>query len=156
MSKLVLSLLLIIAALQYRLWLGDGGVREYHETLQKIDDLQQEGERRKVRNAAVAADVKDLREGVDAIEERARYDLGMVRPDETFVQVFETPQPQHETPDEPAERKPSARQRRPERSKHQAPPARPEARAGQAASDTSHRAAPAASRSKPSRPAHRP
>ena len=87
MSKLIVFLLLLIAALQYRLWFGDGGVEELRETTHRIEELQQEGEKRKVRNAAVAADVIDLRDGSDAIEERARHDLGMVKPGETYVQV---------------------------------------------------------------------
>lgn len=89
LSKLIVFLLLLIAALQYRLWLGDGGIREYRETTRRIDELQQEGERRSVRNAAVAADVADLRDGSDAIEERARHDLGMVKPGETYVQIYQ-------------------------------------------------------------------
>ncbi len=89
MSKLIVFLLLLIAALQYRLWLGDGGIEEYRDTTRRIDELQQEGEKRKVRNAAVAADVIDLRDGSDAVEERARHDLGMVKPGETYVQVYD-------------------------------------------------------------------
>jgi cell division protein FtsB len=87
--KLIAFLVLIIAALQYRLWLGDGGIKEYRETLHRIDELRQEGEQRRARNAAIAADVADLRDGTDAIEERARRDLGLVKPGETFVQVYE-------------------------------------------------------------------
>jgi cell division protein FtsB len=89
LSKLIVFLLLLIAALQYRLWLGDGGIEEYRDTTRRIDELQQEGEKRKVRNAAVAADVIDLRDGSDAVEERARNDLGMVKPGETYVQVYD-------------------------------------------------------------------
>lgn len=96
MYKLIVFLLVIIAALQYRLWLGDGGIREYRETVQRINDLKQEGERRKIRNAAVAADVRDLRDGDDAIEERARHELGMIKAGETYVQVFDSPPPRLE------------------------------------------------------------
>ena len=80
MSKLIVFLLLLIAALQYRLWFGDGGVEELRETTHRIEELQ---------HAAVAADVIDLRDGSDAIEERARHDLGMVKPGETYVQVYD-------------------------------------------------------------------
>lgn len=97
MYKLIVVLLILIAALQYRLWLGDGGIREFHEIHQRIDELKQEGEQRKVRNAAVAADVRDLRDGIDAIEERARHELGMIKPGETYVQIYDTPSP-HATP----------------------------------------------------------
>lgn len=91
MVKLIAFLILIIAGLQYRLWLGDGGIKEYRDTLLRIDELRIEGEQRRARNAAIAADVADLRDGTDAIEERARRDLGLVKPGETFVQVYEPP-----------------------------------------------------------------
>jgi cell division protein FtsB len=87
--KLIVFLLILIAGLQYRLWLGDGGIREYRETLQRIEELKQEGEQRQIRNAAIAADVRDLREGTEAIEERARHDLGMIKEGETFVQLYD-------------------------------------------------------------------
>ena len=97
MYKLIVFLLILIAGLQYRLWLGDGGIREYRETLQRIEDLKQEGEQRQIRNAAIAADVRDLREGTEAIEERARHDLGMIKEGETFVQLYDPgPPKQHE------------------------------------------------------------
>lgn len=88
--KLLLFLVVLIAALQYRLWFGDGGIREYQDTLGRIEALRHEGEQRRIRNAAVAADVEDLRDGTDAIEERARHDLGLVRPGETYVQIYDT------------------------------------------------------------------
>jgi cell division protein FtsB len=91
--KLIVFLLILIAALQYRLWLGDGGIREFHEINQRIDELKHDGEQRKVRNAAVAADVRDLRDGIDAIEERARHELGMIKSGETYVQIYDTPPP---------------------------------------------------------------
>jgi cell division protein FtsB len=87
--KLIAFLLLLIAVLQYRLWQGDGSIREYREIIARIEELKQEGERRRIRNAAVAADVRDLREGTEAVEERARQELGMIKPGETFVQVYE-------------------------------------------------------------------
>ena len=89
MFKLFLFLVLLIAALQYRLWFGDGGIEEYRETLGRIEDLKREAELRRIRNAAVSADVGDLRDGTDAIEERARHDLGLVKPGETYVQIYE-------------------------------------------------------------------
>ena len=115
MYKLIAILLILIAALQYRLWLGDGGIREFREINQRIEELKQEGERRKVRNAAVEADVRDLRDGIDAIEERARHELGMIKPGETYVQIYDTPPPARaalppEPPPKvtPAKRKPKA------------------------------------------------
>ena len=104
MYKLIVFLLILIAGLQYRLWLGDGGIREYRETLQRIEDLKQEGEQRQIRNAAIAADVRDLREGTEAIEERARHDLGMIKEGETFVQLYDPGPPKR--PEETAESTP--------------------------------------------------
>lgn len=93
MKRLIVFLLVLIGLLQYRLWLGDGGIAEWHELQVRIEELRQEGERRKARNAALDADVRDLKEGTDAIEERARHELGMIREGETFVQVFEKAYP---------------------------------------------------------------
>ena len=99
MRKLSAFLLVLIGMLQYRLWFGDGGLTELHALQTHIEQLKQEGERRRERNATLDADVKDLKEGTDAIEERARQELGMVKEGETFVQVFEKP---HSKPAEPS------------------------------------------------------
>ena len=127
MYKLIVFLLILIAALQYRLWLGDGGIREYREILQRIEDLKQEGEKRQIRNAAIAADVKDLREGTEAIEERARHDLGMIKEGETFVQLYDPgppkrPEEMAESP--PAKSKPAVRNGSGKRQRESAPPAK--------------------------------
>lgn len=91
MKKLTVFLLVLIALLQYRLWLGDGGVAELQELQDRIEKLTEESEKRRERNAALEADVRDLKEGTDAIEERARQELGMIKQGETFVQVIEMP-----------------------------------------------------------------
>ncbi len=83
--------MVLIALLQYRLWLGDGGIAELQELQARIDELTEEGEKRRERNAALEADVRDLKEGTDAIEERARQELGMIKQGETFIQVIEMP-----------------------------------------------------------------
>ncbi|MFN5745649.1 MAG: cell division protein FtsB [Methylococcaceae bacterium] len=90
MVKLIAFLLVLIAALQYRLWRGDGGIREYYDTRAHIAALKLEAERRRIRNAAIAADVRDLKEGTEAVEELARRELGMIKTGETFVQVYES------------------------------------------------------------------
>jgi cell division protein FtsB len=110
-KRLIAFLLVLIGLLQYRLWLGDGGIAEWHELQVRIEELKQEGERRKARNAALDADVKDLKEGTDAIEERARQELGMIREGETFVQVFEKPRPKPEAEKPPAESKPPKKEK---------------------------------------------
>jgi cell division protein FtsB len=77
----------LIAALQYPMWLGKGGwlqVREYDRQI----GLQREANAKlKLRNDALEADVRDLKTGYEAIEERARSELGMIRQDEVFFQL---------------------------------------------------------------------
>jgi len=82
-----LVLVALIALLQYPLWLGKGGwlhVREYDRQLQAQREVNQKLEQR---NAALDAEVRDLKSGYEAIEERARYELGMIKEGEIFVQV---------------------------------------------------------------------
>ena len=91
MRWLTVGLLALIGLLQYPLWVGKGGwfkVWEYDRQLQ----LQKEATKKlEIRNAGFDAEVRDLKQGYDAIEERARFELGMIRQDETFVQIPEKP-----------------------------------------------------------------
>ena len=89
MRWLTVGLLALIALLQYPLWLGKGGwlkVWDYDRQLQQQKEVTRKLE---IRNAGLDAEVRDLKQGYDAIEERARFELGMVRQDETFVQIPE-------------------------------------------------------------------
>jgi len=89
MRWLAVGLLAVIGLLQYPLWLGKGGwlkVWEYDRQLQQQKDVTRKLE---IRNAGLDAEVRDLKQGYDAIEERARFELGMVKQDETFVQIPE-------------------------------------------------------------------
>ena len=82
-----LALVVLIALLQYPLWLGKGGwirVWDYERQLQAQRQVNQKLEQR---NAGLDAEVRDLKSGLDAIEERARYELGMIKDGEVFVQV---------------------------------------------------------------------
>jgi cell division protein FtsB len=81
----ILGLLLVV--LQSRLWFGDGGLIEIHRLQQAVDAQQIQNKALKERNAALKAEVKDLKTGVTAIEERARNDLGMIKRGETFYQT---------------------------------------------------------------------
>lgn len=76
-----------IVLLQYPLWLGEGGWLKVREGAQKIDTQQALNQRLLTRNAGLLAELGDLKQGRDAIEERARNELGMVAPDEWFVRV---------------------------------------------------------------------
>ena len=77
----------LILAIQYPLWLGKGGWLRVAEVDRQLETQQQKNARLETRNNGLAAEVKDLKQGHDAIEERARYELGMVKSDEVFFQV---------------------------------------------------------------------
>ncbi len=80
---------MLIALLQYRLWYGDGNVRQVRQYQQQLAKLQAQLQQKQLRNDALYAEVQDLRKGQEAIEEIARYDLGLIKKDETFFQVIE-------------------------------------------------------------------
>ena len=89
MKVLVGTLLVMVVLLQWRLWFGDSGVRELNLLQQELAAQSAENERLRQRNAMLENEVLDLKNGLDAIEERARTDLGMIREDETFYMVVE-------------------------------------------------------------------
>ncbi len=79
-------LVALIVLIQYPLWLGKGGWLRVWEVNRQLDTQQARNRSLEARNATLAAEVRDLKQGTEAIEERARYELGMVRPDEVFFQ----------------------------------------------------------------------
>ncbi len=85
---LVWILIIAVAALQYRLWFGEANLREVWALQDKIQTQQVENDVLVERNHRLQAEVKDLKKGLAALEERARNDLGMVREDETFFQLI--------------------------------------------------------------------
>ena len=87
MKLLAAALVVVLALLQYRLWLGEGGMREVRRLQVEIQAQLDENRQLKERNRTLAAEVLDLKKGTVAIEERARTDLGMVGKGETFYQV---------------------------------------------------------------------
>lgn len=87
MRWLALVLLALIVALQYPMWLGKGGWLQVREYDRQLAAQREANARLKVRNDALDADVRDLKTGNEAIEERARAELGMIRQDEVFFQV---------------------------------------------------------------------
>jgi cell division protein FtsB len=89
MKILIVVLFLLIAHLQYRLWFGDGSVGQILAYQQRLDELKEQVEEKKLRNEALYAEVVDLRKGQEALEERARDELGMIKDNETFFQVIE-------------------------------------------------------------------
>ncbi len=87
-SKVILIVaVLITIVLQYRFWLGEGGYFPHQALLQQVKQQSEVNEELKERNRILAAEVYDLKNGAEAIEEHARLDLGLVKPNETFVQM---------------------------------------------------------------------
>ncbi len=86
MRWLLLILLLLLIGLQYQLWFR-GGMNEVWALEKALDEQRQANEKLKARNAALAAEVEDLKTGRDAVEERARSELGMVEQGEVLIQV---------------------------------------------------------------------
>ena len=86
--KILLAILLILLGLvQYRLWLGEGGYADVRRLEQRVAEQAAENARLELHNRELEAEVDDLRQGLDAIEERARSELGMIKEDEQFYQV---------------------------------------------------------------------
>ncbi|MBK6598928.1 MAG: cell division protein FtsB [Proteobacteria bacterium] len=87
MKWLAAILLVLLTALQYRLWLSDDGVSEVSRLSEAVEQQKSDNERLRNRNAQLGAEVVDLKKGMDALEERARSELGMIARRETFYQV---------------------------------------------------------------------
>ncbi len=90
----VLVLVVLVVALQLRLWTGTAGMPGVQRLEDRIERQRAENEALRQRNDALAADVADLKSGQEAIEDRARQELGMTRPGETFYQVIESTPPE--------------------------------------------------------------
>jgi cell division protein FtsB len=88
MKYLAAVLLSVVLLLQYRLWLGNGGMREVQRLRSEIQQQRAANDLLRERNRTLSAEVIDLKKGTTAIEERARTDLGMVGDKETFFQVI--------------------------------------------------------------------
>jgi cell division protein FtsB len=92
--RIVLLLLLaLLGWLQYRLWFGGGGEREVAQLQAQVANQRHDNAGLQQRNDALAAEVEDLKSGEAAVEERARNELGMIKPGETFYRVIEPEQP---------------------------------------------------------------
>ena len=87
MRLLALIFVALILALQYPMWLGKGGWLQVRELDRQVAAQKQANVDLKARNDALDADVRDLKQGFEAIEERARSELGMVKQDEVFFQL---------------------------------------------------------------------
>lgn len=87
MRYLAWTFIVLIAALQYPMWLGKGGWLQVREYDRQVALQRDANAKLKLRNDALDADVRDLKTGFEAIEERARNELGMIRQDEVFFQL---------------------------------------------------------------------
>ncbi|MBD8524774.1 cell division protein FtsB [Pseudomarimonas arenosa] len=83
----LLGLALLLAALQFKLWHGEGGRAEVEELRKALREQEQVNAELRRRNADLAAEVEDLKTGEAAVEERARLELGMIKPGEVFYRV---------------------------------------------------------------------
>jgi cell division protein FtsB len=87
MKALAAVLAALIVVLQYPLWFGKGGWLRVRDLDRQVSAQQALNAGLKIRNDALDADVRDLKQGLEAIEERARLELGMIRKDEVFFQI---------------------------------------------------------------------
>jgi cell division protein FtsB len=87
-----LALLALLAFVHAELWFGKGGVPRVMELQAKLSAQEADNDAAKSRNERLGAEVRDFKEGLEMVEEKARFELGMVKPDEIYVQVT-TPKP---------------------------------------------------------------
>ncbi len=90
MKLIAVILFVLLIWLQYKLWLGDGGIPEVLEMEREIEAVQVEVNKLQERNKALDAEVLDLKKGIEAIEERARSEMGMIKKDEIYYQVIDS------------------------------------------------------------------
>lgn len=89
MKALVATLVVILLVLQWRLWAGDGGLTDLQRLERQLAAQEAENATLRQRNQMLESEVLDLKNGLEAVEERARADLGMIRDDETFYMIIE-------------------------------------------------------------------
>ncbi len=90
MKIIALVLLGLLIWLQYKIWLLDGGIPEVVQLEQEVEQVEIEVKQLRERNQSLDAEVKDLKKGLDAIEERARSEMGMIKEGEIYYQVIES------------------------------------------------------------------
>ncbi len=90
MRVITLILAVLLLLLQYPLWLGKGGWLKVWDLNRQVEAQQQVNQQTQTRNASLDAEVRDLKQGTEAIEERARSELGMIKNSEVFYQILES------------------------------------------------------------------
>ncbi|MEO0443912.1 MAG: cell division protein FtsB [Pseudomonadota bacterium] len=89
MKWLIPLLLLLFLGLQYRLWIGEGSLAHRYELAQQIQQQQAENDALRERNRLLALEVEALKSGLEAVEERAREQMGMIKQGETFYMIVD-------------------------------------------------------------------
>jgi cell division protein FtsB len=89
MRLIILCLAALVVLIQYPLWLGKGGWLRVWDLDQQVISAQKKNDELRARNAKLNSEVQDLKDGTGAVEERARYELGMIKENEIFVQVLD-------------------------------------------------------------------
>lgn len=88
-NRLIPAILVALLALFHaQLWIGRGSIASVREMQQRLDEQLIENSQAQARNDQLAAEVRDLKEGLEMVEEKARSELGMVKPNEIFVQII--------------------------------------------------------------------
>jgi cell division protein FtsB len=106
MRIIILFLFALLVLIQYPLWLGKGGWLRVWELDEQVQVAQEKIDTLKARNEKLASEVKDLKDGQEAVEERARSEMGMIKKDEIFVQILDANTTiQVETPESAADKK---------------------------------------------------
>jgi cell division protein FtsB len=93
MRGVTIILVILLLLLQYPLWLGKGSWLKVWNLNRQLEQQQSQNQQAQARNAVLDAEVRDLKQGTEAIEERARSELGMVKQGETFYQILEQQSP---------------------------------------------------------------
>ena len=94
MRIVIYSMLVLLIAIQYPLWLGKGGWLKVYEMERQFELQEAKNSALSLRNAKLSGDVKDLKDGTRAIEERARVEHGMIKDGEFFIQILPNDKPQ--------------------------------------------------------------
>ena len=99
MRILLAIMVLVLVLLQLKMWFGEGGFRDVQRLEQRVEEQAMDNEMLAQRNRELQAEVEDLRQGLEAVEERARSELGMIKEDEEFYQVVPGQKSEPEDPE---------------------------------------------------------
>ncbi len=89
MKTTIIFLCILFVLLQVKLWFGEASVKDVIELRETVEQQREENNKIAQRNSVLAAEVEDLKTGLEAVEERARSELGMIKKDETFIHIVE-------------------------------------------------------------------